>query len=46
MQIRWGTPIVGVYVAVEPDAMTGVAPRDVGAAIQIAITDERALRAQ
>jgi len=46
VQIRWGTSIVGVYVAVEPDAMTGVAPRDVGAAIQIAIRDERALRAQ
>ena len=37
VQIRWGTSIVGVYVAVEPDAMKGVAPRDIGAAIQIAI---------
>src|SRR5580765_8301131 len=46
VQVRWGTSIVGVYVTVEPDAMTGVAPRDIGAAIQIAIRDARALRAQ
>jgi paraquat-inducible protein B len=46
VQVRWGTPLVGVYADIEPDAMKGVPPRDLHAAIQTAIKDERALRAQ
>lgn len=45
VQIRWGTSLVGVYVNLEPDALKGVQPSDIDAAVQSAI-DTRALRAQ
>jgi len=45
VQVRWGTPFVGVYVNVDPSILKGVRPRDVPAAIQNAI-ETRDLRAQ
>jgi phospholipid/cholesterol/gamma-HCH transport system substrate-binding protein len=45
VQIRWGTSIVVVYIDLEPDVFKGVAPRDIGAAIETAIR-ERAVRGQ
>ena len=45
VQVRWGASLVGVYVSFEPDTLKGVAPRDIDAAIQTAIT-ARGMRAQ
>src|SRR5262249_52470855 len=45
VQVRWGTPFVGVYVELDPDVLKGVRPRDIPAAIQNAIRT-RNLRAQ
>lgn len=44
IQVRWGTPLVGVYVSIEPDVLKGVAPKNVPEQLQEAI--KRGLRAQ
>src|SRR5262249_10176225 len=43
--VRWGTPLVGVYIELEPDVLKGVPPRDLDPVLRKAI-DERAVRAQ
>jgi len=45
VQVRWGTPFVGVYAELDPDVLKGVRPRDIPAAVQNAI-ETRDLRAQ
>jgi paraquat-inducible protein B len=45
VQMRWGTALVSVFADLEPDALKGVRPRDLQAAIRQAIAD-RHLRAQ
>jgi len=45
VQVRWGTPLVGVYVQLEPGVLKGVPPSDLDPAVQRAI-EQRDLRAQ
>jgi len=45
VQVRWGTPFVGVYVQLEPDVLKGVPPSDLEGAVQAAV-EQRNLRAQ
>jgi paraquat-inducible protein B len=44
VQIRWGTPLVAVYIAVEPELLKGVPTR--AARAQLAEAVQRGLRAQ
>jgi paraquat-inducible protein B len=45
VQLRWGTPIVGVYVQLEPQALKGTAEQGAARAIDEAV-QKRGLRAQ
>jgi paraquat-inducible protein B len=45
VQVRWGTSLVAVYVALDPAVLKGVTPASIDAAIRSAIA-ERGLRAQ
>ena len=45
VQVRWGTPLIAVYVLFEPDVLKGVPPSNLERAVQAA-TVEHALRAQ
>lgn len=44
VQIRWGTPLVAVYIALEPDLLKGVRPHDARA--QLATAVQNGLRAK
>ena len=44
VQIRWGTPLVAVYITVAPELVKGVQPKDVRA--QLAEAVKKGLRAQ
>jgi paraquat-inducible protein B len=44
VQIRWGTPLVAVYIALEPDLLKGARPKD--APDRVAEAVQKGLRAQ
>jgi paraquat-inducible protein B len=45
IQLRWGTPFIGVYIAVEPDTLKGTAAEGPRRAVEVAVRDG-GLRAQ
>ena len=45
IQLRWGTPLIAVYVALEPEALKGTAKAGPARAVEEAVRD-RGLRAQ